>query len=284
MFEILATKNDEGRTLYKLIEKYLNNISKSRIEKIFRKKDVKVNDKRTNDKSLKIVEGDKIVVYGIFDAQKQEDLPKVQHNISVIYEDENILLIDKKHGVVVHGEDNSLDNQVLSYLKHKKVDSFKPSHVGRLDKETSGLIVYAKNYQTLVELNEANNNFVKRYIFKSDIDLKPDTKFNMKLYIGKDEKNQKMRSSLSEQENFKEAHTIFFLDGNDKVAELVTGRKHQIRVTLRHLQKPIYGDRKYGGKKAERLMLHSFYLQFNNLKGHLKYLNKKEFWTKKPKW
>ncbi|AMD81267.1 ribosomal large subunit pseudouridine synthase C [Mycoplasmopsis canis PG 14] len=283
MFEILATKNDEGRTLYKLLEKYLTNISKSRLEKIFRKKDVKLNGKRTNDKSIKIVEDDRVVIYGIFEPQKEEEIIRVKHNLNVIYEDENILLIDKEGGVVVHGEDNSLDNQVLSYLKFKKEDSFKPSHVGRLDKETSGLILYAKNYKTLVEINNANDSFIKKYLFKSDISLSEE-KLHIKVYISKDVENKRMKAYSKEVINSKLAETIFYLEGNDKIAEIKTGRKHQIRATLKFLQKPIYGDRKYSGKKDNRLMLHSFYLQLNGLKGDLKYLNKKEFWTKKPKW
>ncbi|WP_334687220.1 hypothetical protein [Mycoplasmopsis cynos] len=103
MFEILATKNDLGRTLFKLLSKYLNNISKSKLEKIFRKRDIKVNNLRI-DKSLKINQGDKIVVYGVYDAQKNVDIPKINVNLDILYEDQNILIVDKKNNIPVHGK------------------------------------------------------------------------------------------------------------------------------------------------------------------------------------
>ncbi|MCU9934880.1 pseudouridine synthase [Mycoplasmopsis cynos] len=284
MFEILATKNDAGRTLFKLLSKYLNNISKSKLEKIFRKRDIKVNNLRISDKSLKINQGDKIVVYGVYDAQKDVEIPKINVNLDILYEDQNILIVDKKNNIPVHGKNDSLDNVVLTYLKYTKVDSFKPSHVGRLDKETSGLIVYAKNYKTLVELNANTAYFKKKYIFKSDLILLENSRLDIEIYLYKDELNRKMKFSKEKVPNAKLARTLFYLDKKDKIAELLTGRKHQIRATLSYLKKPIYGDKKYGGKKEKRLMLHAFYIQFNNLKDELKYLNKQEFWTKKPKW
>ncbi|WP_334686615.1 hypothetical protein [Mycoplasmopsis cynos] len=114
-----------GRTLFKLLSKYLNNISKSKLEKIFRKRDIKVNNLRISDKSLKINQGDKIVVYGVYDAQKNVDIPKINVNLDILYEDQNILIVDKKNNIPVHRENDSLDNVVLTYLKYTKVDSFK---------------------------------------------------------------------------------------------------------------------------------------------------------------
>ncbi|WP_027121207.1 RluA family pseudouridine synthase [Mycoplasma leonicaptivi] len=285
MFEITTTKNDEGRTLYKLLLKYLSNLSASRIEKIFRKKDIKIDGKRINDKQYKITQGQKIVIYGVFDVQKEVEFKNINYSdLQIIYEDENILIINKKNGIEVHGDENSLDNQVLSYLKYKKIDSFKPSHVGRLDKETSGLIVYAKNYSTLVELNEKNKFFIKKYIFKSDIELFEDLKQEIILYFNKDTTTGKIKASTKKTEGSKYSKTYLYKEGNDKIAQIETGRKHQIRLVLKYLQKPIYGDKKYGGKKDSRLMLHSYYLKFNNLNKDLEYLNKLEFWTQKPKW
>lgn len=284
MFEILATKNDQGRTLYKLLCKYLNNLTKSRLEKIFRKKDIKVNGIRTNDKSFKVSENDHIIIYGVFDANKQQEIKLVKPNLNILYEDDNILLIDKVPGLIVHGEENSLDDQVLAYLGFVQKDSFKPSHVGRLDKATSGLILYAKNYETLTMLNAKHKYFTKKYLFKSNLELKPNQKIDLTLYLVKDEANQKVKAYAKKVLNSQKAQTLFYLEKNDKIAQLVTGRKHQIRVSLQYLHKPIWGDKKYGGKPSQRLMLHSFYLQFKELTGNLKYLNKKEFWTEKPKW
>ncbi|QKT05363.1 RluA family pseudouridine synthase [Mycoplasma sp. OR1901] len=280
MFEILATKNDSGRTIYKLIAKYLINLPKSKLESLFRKKDIKINGKRINDKTVIVQENDQIVIYGVYDKKEKGQLFKVEQNFDVIYEDENILIVDKKIGVEVHGSDDSLDNQVLSYLKFKQVDSFKPSHVGRLDKETSGLIIYGKNYQTVKHLNDKITNFEKKYIFKSDFN---EPHREIELYFSKDNLTGKIKASPKPKEGSKYSKTILYTEKNKKIAQILTGRKHQIRLTLKFLGKPIYGDIKYGGKKAERLMLHSYYLKLQNLNGDLKYLNGFEFYSL-PKW
>ncbi|TDV24199.1 23S rRNA pseudouridine955/2504/2580 synthase [Mycoplasmopsis mustelae] len=276
MYEIIATENDAGRTLYKLLCKYLNNLPLSRIEKLFRKKDIKVNQNRKVTKDQVVNLGDSIVIYGVNDLKKPETFQKISYDFKIIYEDNNILIIDKKSGVVVHSETNCLDNQILSYLNYQNIDSFKPSHIGRLDKETSGLIVYAKNYATLVAFNENNHHFIKRYLFKSDFNL---PYLELELYFYK-QSDGKIKTSPKAKNGYKYAKTIFYLDGNKQIAEIKTGRKHQIRLSLKYLGKPIYGDIKYGGKRANRLMLHSYYLKIDSLTGNLSYLNGFEFYSK----
>ncbi|MGZ9797431.1 pseudouridine synthase [Mycoplasma sp. 4013] len=273
MFEISATNNDSGRTLFKLLIKYLNNVPVSRIEKLFRKKDIKVNNSRKVSKDLIINENDEIVVYGINDIFKNT-FKKVSFDLNILYEDDNILLINKQAGVVVHGDEHSLDQQVLSYLNYKQIDSFKPSHVGRLDKETSGIILYAKNYASLVALNASSINFIKKYLFKSDFN---EAYKEVELYFGK--QNNKIKTSVKAKDGYKYAKTIFSIENNKQIAQLLTGRKHQIRLSLKFLGKPIYGDIKYGGKKTPRLMLHSYYLKFTGLTGNLAYLNNFEFYA-----
>lgn len=276
MFEINATKNDHSRTLFKVVQKYLNNLPISRIERIFRKKDIKVNNVRNVSKDYKIKEGDYIVIYGVSDAQKEIQYAPLYNELSIVYEDQNLLIINKKPGISVHGEENSLDNQVLAYLKYKKSDSFIPGHIGRIDKETSGLMVYGKNYQTVKMLNEKTQYFVKKYQFYSD--FVPNNQ-KVSLYFYKDQKSQKQKVSKNYVEGSKEGTTLFTMDGNKKIAQILSGRKHQIRLTLKYLNCPIYGDRKYGGKKASRLMLHAWYLKLSHLDNELAYLNKMEFWA-----
>ncbi|WP_406613746.1 pseudouridine synthase [Mycoplasma corogypsi] len=276
MFEFIATKNDAGRTLIKLLQKYLNNLPNSKIEKIFRKKDVKVNGKRTNQKDLIINENDQVVIYGIFDASVASTTVNTKPNLIILYEDEHILVLNKQAGVEVHGSDNSLDNQVLSYLNYKQVDSFKPSHIGRLDKETSGIIVYGKTYLAVSRLNEHNHQFTKKYQFQSEFNGPEQT---LKLYLYKDETNKKVKASKVEVPNSKLAITKLYIENKKKIAEILTGKKHQIRVSLQFIGKPIYGDRRYGGKKMDRLMLHSYYLKLSGLTGELKYLNNMEFYA-----
>lgn len=269
LIKLKATKNDEGRTCFKYIIKILNNIPLSRIEKLFRKKDVRVNDVRISEKNYVIKENDRIWIYGLEDSYKILDHIEPKVNFGIIFEDENILVIDKPINIAVHGEPDCLDFQVLTYLKYKKIDSFKPSHIGRLDKSTSGIILYAKNYFTLVQMNEKTSNFEKYYVMKSDFTYE---KEHVIFYSKFDTKTK--RYKLSENPAFGEKmETIFFTQGNKKYARIITGKKHQIRITLQHLGYPIKGDRRYGGDYGKRVFLHSNKIVFHKLSNELEYLN-----------
>ena len=272
LIKLKATKNDQNRTIFKFLIKQLNNVPISKIEKIFRQKDLKINGKRTNDKTYKIVENDLIEVYGIDDVSKKNPVYQAPILFKVIYEDRNILVVDKPIDVAIHGEPNCLDEQVLTYLKYQKVDSFQPSHVGRLDKATSGLMIYAKTYQALVQLNQKTNYFQKYYQLKSDF---PWVKKHVVLYAHFDAKKQQM--VLSDKVNKNKMETIFFKEQNQQYAQILTGKKHQIRLTLAHLNYPIYGDKKYGGPYAKRLLLHCTKIVLNHLANDLAYLNEIAF-------
>ncbi|MFV8459396.1 pseudouridine synthase [Mycoplasma sp. CR] len=285
MLEIKATKNDAGRSVFKVISKYCSTLPLSRIEKLFRKKDIKINNDRKITKNQIINEGDLISIYGILEDSaefKVNETVEVKPNFKVLYEDDNILIIDKPAGVEVHGEDNCLDNQVLTYLNFKPVDSFMPSHIGRLDKETSGIILYGKNYQTVSYFNAHSDSLIKKYTFWSNINLDKYTSnspLEITLYSVKDEPNKRMKVSPKKIPNGKITTTLFYMEDGKKIAQLVTGRKHQIRVTLKYLGYPIFGDRKYHGPNAKRLQLHSYSLKFTNLTGELKYLNNYEVFS-----
>ncbi|MEA4162674.1 RluA family pseudouridine synthase [Mycoplasma sp. 4404] len=289
MIEIKATLNDSGRTILKLIQKYFPNLSKGFVEKLFRKNEIKINGLRKIQKNQIVSENDAITIYGLSesDFQKEYEVKKsTSVNLKVLYEDENILVLNKATGISVHDEDDSLDEQVLSYLNYVPTDSFKPTHVGRLDKETSGIITYAKTYEAARQLNDNSEFIVKKYIFISDIKLdnffehKP---FVVNNWIYKDESNKKMKVSKNNIKDAKQATTLFYSEKNRKIAQIKTGRKHQIRVTLSNLGFPIYGDKKYGGKKETRLMLHSYYVKYKNMKNNLSYLNDLELYCL-PNW
>ena len=269
MNKFKATKNDQGRTLLKFLEKTLNNVPKSRIEKLFRNKDIKINNKRTSNKKYIILENDEITIYGIEYEEKKYNF--IEYNFEIIYEDKNILIVNKPIGIEVHGSYNSLDKQVLSYLKFKKIDSFIPTHIGRIDKITSGIMVYGKNYNTVRKMKEKINSFNKYYRLISD--LKKDV--DLKSYIYHNELDQKEYIS---QKFGKTCETYFKVLTNGEIeAQIITGRKHQIRASLEYLKKPIKGDTKYGGISAKRVFLHSYKIIFNSLEGELEYLNNKEF-------
>ncbi|MDC8937437.1 RluA family pseudouridine synthase [Metamycoplasma hyosynoviae] len=254
-----AKNNDINRSLFKYLVRMLDNVPISRIEKLFREKDIKINGKRINDKQYKLQLDDEIIVYGLSDIQKELQHNSSQINFSVIYEDKNLLIVDKHYDIAMHSEENCLNDQVLKYLNYKKTSSFIPSSIGRIDKKTSGLVVYAKNYKTLVEFEEKQNHFEKIYQFVSDFQ---ESYKEVTVRLKKDIKNEKMVVD----ENFGvKAKTIFKIEGNRKYAQILTGKKHQIRATLEYLKAPILGDLKYGGKRARRMFLHSYSITFKNL-------------------
>ncbi|WP_406617317.1 RluA family pseudouridine synthase [Mycoplasmopsis adleri] len=283
MIKLIAKADDEGRKLFKYLQSVFKHMPTSHLYKILRKKDIKINSKRTNDENLILHAGDLIEVYGV----ENDDLNLYTYDASIkltseiIYEDDNILILNKQNNVEVHGSKNSLDNQVLSYLNYKQDSAFKVSHVGRLDKETSGLIIYAKNYAAVTELNSKIGKFDKIYTLKSDYN-EPDQ--IVSFYIHHDEKLKKMMATNQPYyPDDKKAETYIFKENNKLYAKLLTGKKHQIRVTMAYLNWPIYGDKKYGGKPDKRLFLHSYKLTFKNLEGKLAYLNNKTFICE-PNW
>ncbi|AWX69375.1 RluA family pseudouridine synthase [[Mycoplasma] anseris] len=277
MINFKTKKDDVGRTLFKYLVKVLDNVPISRIEKIFRQKDLKINNQRINDKQYKIQLNDEITVYGIENAIKPFERKTANINFKLVFEDKNLLIVDKPINVAMHSEENCLDDQILKYLNYKKTSSFRPASIGRIDKKTSGLVVYAKNYKTLVEFEEKQNLFEKVYQFVSDFN-KPKTDITVRLK--KDIDNEKMVVDP----NFGvKARTIFWTENNKHFAQIITGKKHQIRATLEYLNFPILGDLKYGGKWARRMFLHSYSVKFHGLSEEFQEYNNQIFIVP-PKW
>lgn len=283
MFCIEVDLDQQGRSLLKFVSKILTNQSYNQIEKLFRLKKIKVNG-QVGKKTQLVNEKDKICFF-IAQEQlttKQKTITKnTKPNFKLIYEDENILVVSKKHNTVMHSHNLSLDSMVATYLKVDNNSLFLPTHIGRLDKLTSGIVLYAKNYQSAQELYKKQHFFVKQYTFKSDINLENQKEIN--IWIAKNDAKQKMEVVKQNSEKSTLATTLLFNENKNKIAQLKTGKKHQIRLTLAHLGFPIYGDSKYGGKPATRLFLHSFFLKLINLENKLSYLNNKEF-IDKPTW
>lgn len=270
MIKHTITKDDAGRTLLKFIQRVYKHLPLSRIERALREKDIKVNNVHVRDKTYLLKENDELVMYNL-DLQKRETpFLATKMTFNVIFEDKNILVVEKPQGLTMHGDKNSLDAQVLRYLNFEKNSSFVPASIGRLDKITSGLVIYGKTYDAVRILNNAQNGFRKVYQFKSDIEKSQLCTLNLM----HDENSQK---EIVVARGGKEAITKFTINDKVKLAELVTGRKHQIRVSLSHLGFPIYGDVKYGGKRASRVFLHSYKLSLDELVDDLAYLNGKEF-------
>ncbi|QEH61352.1 23S rRNA pseudouridine955/2504/2580 synthase [Spiroplasma chinense] len=286
-----VTHNDENQTIFNYIKKNFKQTSLSVIYKWFRTNKIKINDKRIKDQKIVLKAGDEVKVYDSASAVKRVDSTVVDFSdLKVIYEDENILIADKPANLEIHSPINeNLDAKVRSYLiSSKQYDpeletSFVISHVHRLDKLTSGLVIYAKNKATLDVLLEAiknKENIEKYYMAQLEDNLVPEGLIEG--YIDYNPESQLADFRLEEKKRYKECSQIHkWYDKKDNILEiqLLSGRKHQIRAIMMYYNCPIVDDFRYGGQRNQNksIALVAYKLIFRNFSNHLEYLNDREF-------
>ena len=310
MKSFVVKKDEAGQSLEKYVKKIIPGLPLSYIEKLFRKKDIKING-HWQDKKAVVKEDDNVSIY-ITDTDYDKFNNGAREVKSdnfiepyIVYEDENILLINKPRGMLVQKDKangKALDDHVLSYLKYKGEyiednKAFTPGPAHRLDRNTAGLVIFGKNIitlQYLMSIMQDKSRIEKKYLalVKGVVD-KP----------GKiDAPLKKMESkSLVKVDKIsngaKEAITLFepvkvYKDYTLLSVQLLTGRTHQIRVHMAYINHPVAGDNKYGdfafNKEMEKKygLVNQFlvanYLKFNNLDYPLDYLNGKEFKVEIP--
>lgn len=237
--------------------------------KLLRNKDIRVNGVKIA-KNFELESGDNIVVF------YDENMLKTEQKIEIIYQDDNIIIVNKPQGVEIEG-DGGVAKMLNGYAVH------------RLDRNTTGLLVLAKNLQAKSELDKAfkNRSLTKKYLaevvgstnFKGEI---------FKAYLLKDAKNSQVKIFDKKVAGSSEITTIFKTlksSPSSSIVEctLVSGKTHQLRAHLAFLGHPIIGDGKYGKNednkkfKKKYQQLHCYYLKLNGLGGTLSYLNGKEF-------
>ena len=300
MIEVVINKNQGNQRFDRFLRKYFENAPLSVISKNIRKKNFKINDKRAKNNDF-VYEGDIIKMYISDDNYKKwltkTDFKPSDFDLDIIYEDDNIIIMDKDYGQLTHAASkkdygNNLVDNMLSYLY--KTDSFdksdrtfKPAVVNRLDRNTAGLVIGAKNSESLRILNKAmKDNQIEKY-YLTLVYGNIDHDFKIDSSIEKNENKNKVKKSS----NGKRILTYFkVLENNDKYSflecKLVTGRTHQIRYSLKENATPILGDRKYGNKNIndklrnklaiDNQILLSYRLIFPEIEG-LEYLKGKEF-------
>lgn len=305
MKEIVIQKNQEGQTIYKFVRKYFSSAPLSFIEKLFRIRDVKVNKVRVN-KTYVVKKDDLVQIYvtdqQLEDFNKPQEITSSKQKPNIIYEDENILVCNKPSGLLVHGDEKekriTLTNIVLSYLYDKgeydPKDShgFTPGPAHRIDRNTSGLVIFGKTIKALQELEDLfkERDSLHKYYYalvcghpdkKGKID-KPLYKDENKgiVYVRSIEKGGK--SALTTYEVIEEFNKYSLVE-----ACILTGRTHQIRVHFASIDHPLVGDSKYGNfnmnkefsKKYDyqNQFLHAHKMRFDELDGVLSYLSNKEF-------
>ncbi|QQK07491.1 RluA family pseudouridine synthase [Miniphocaeibacter halophilus] len=306
MREIKIDENDSKQRLDRFMVKYLPKASKSLINKYIRTKKIKLNKKRANPNDI-LQEGDLIQIY-IYEEtlSKYEDkkiYTNLDYNLNIIYEDDNIAIINKPSGTLSHAagkEDygnNIVDNFIAYLIKTKKYNprkekSFVPALSNRLDRNTSGLLIGCKNKETLLQMNnliksrKINRNYltickgkIEDGLIDSNIKKISDNRMEISKDRGKESKTEVKLVTTNG------AYSLVKI-------KLITGRTHQIRVHLQSINHPIVGDKKYGDKitnkffsdnfKLENQLLHSYKIEFNGLEGKLSYLNGKEFLAEPP--
>lgn len=310
MREYYITKNDSGQRLNKFLEKAVPLLSGGMMHKYLRLKRIKVNNKRT-EAAYKLAEGDSVQLYlndEYFDAPKEEEAfrriktPRVR----VVYEDEHILLADKAPGMVVHtdehGDTDTLIAHIQAYLFQSgawnpdDAASFAPALCNRIDRNTGGIVIAAKNAESLRVLNQKirDRELVKLYLCLVWGRL-PQKSATLTAYLEKlpdenrvivsDRKTPANRTIRTKYRVLRE-----FADRSLVEVDLLTGRTHQIRAHFAHIGHPLLGDGKYGSNKDNKQVgmdcqaLYSYKLrfEFTTPAGCLEYLNGREFTVKDP--
>lgn len=301
------TKNDAGQRLDKFLTKTVPLLPQPLLYKYIRIKRIKVNNKRA-EISTRLQTDDVVQLY-INDeffapVKKKYDFLSAPAQLSILYEDENIMLLDKKAGLLAHPDDreyiDTLITRVKRYLYNKgeyqpdNENSFVPALVNRIDRNTGGIVIAAKNAQSLRILNQKmkDRELEKYYlcIVCGTLQKKQDT---LKGYLEKNESKNQVYIHTKPQEGDRTIITQYKVlaeRGGKSLLEvhLLTGRTHQIRAHMAFIGHPLLGDGKYGKNSVNKAagytkqMLYSYKLIFNfkTDAGCLEYLNNKTFEVK----
>lgn len=313
MQELHVTANEAGQRLDKLLAKFLNQAPKSFLYKMMRKKNIVLNGKKcTGNEKLK--QGDSIKLFfsdetiekfsaGTYVTPKKEKI----NMLPIIYEDEQVLLMNKPVGVLsqkAKDSDVSAVEILINYLietnqlSKEQFRTFHPSICNRLDRNTSGILVAGK---TLPALQEMNRFFKERTIAKYYRCLVKGRVIKnedyIKGYLVKDQKTNKVSITKKKIEEGVPIETEYcVIQSNDEVSllevHLITGKTHQIRAHLASIGHPIIGDYKYGDKQINEMyrqeyglksqLLHAYRLEMPSSDGSLAYLNDKKFVAELP--
>ncbi len=304
MRQIIITENDSGQRLDKFLTKKFKNMPTSLMYKYIRTKYIKLNGKRCEIAS-RLQTGDVLTLY-IKDEFFEEtpntyDFLKAPVKLDIIYEDENILLLNKKPGLLVHPDDTYHFDSLIARVQHylydkgeydpKQENSFAPALVNRIDRNTGGIVIAAKNAETLRIMNQKlKDREIDKFYLCIAVGHFQQKEALLTDYLEKNEQQNRVYIShrpTPDSKTIKTKYKVLAERNQFSLVEvdLLTGRTHQIRAHFAFIGHPLLGDGKYGKNEINRKMgykyqaLYSYKLHFNFTTdgGILHYLDQQTF-------
>lgn len=305
MRELTIGKNDAGVRLDRFVSKALPLLPPALMQKYIRIKRIKVNGARAQ-RDQRLAQGDVVQLYindEFFDKPSEENLflTLFKPQVDVVYEDENLLLVNKRPGLVVHADEtekvNTLINHIQAYLYQKREwnprweNAFAPALCNRIDRNTGGIVIAAKNAEALRVLNEKiREHELSKFYLCICLGRPEPPKGRIECFLRKDSKTNTVRVYHHPVPDGRSAVTLYeTLETRDRLSlvevELLTGRTHQIRASFADMGHPLLGDGKYGvgsvnrryGEAQQALYSYRLRFDFPTDAGILNYLRGREF-------